>query len=218
MPILVKVVYTAMNENENNNAPELEQHSNIEPESVPVGIARIRDEWRSAGLTDEPGTLPRDEEDVKPVIFPEVNGGAGIGDYTLDCDAVMNQLALSREAMDRIVSSGEIDSILVKAPNGQPRRVLSESSVKRFETDSAIDPQAFNRAAKALADATLVESIQELQAEIDELRNTQGKVLQQMKDILLLEVRNLKEQDRDLTSFVYELAEEVRHAIGKKKH
>jgi hypothetical protein len=68
-----------------------------------------------------------------------------------------------------------------------------------------------------MADATLVESVQELTAEIDELRNTQGKVLQQMKDILLLEVRNLKEQDRDLTSFVYELAQEVRNATGKKQ-
>jgi FtsZ-binding cell division protein ZapB len=207
-----------MNDMENNNAPELERHNNFEPESVPVGIARIRDEWRSAGLKDEPTAAVREGKDMEPVIFPEVNGGAGIGDYTLDCDSVMNQLALSREAMDRIVSSGEIDSILVQGIDGQQRRMLSESSVRRFETDSAIDTHAFNRAAKALADATLVESIQQLQAEIDELRNTQGKVLGQMKDTLLLEVRNLKEQDRDLASYVFELAEEIRSVMGKKRH
>ena len=52
---------------------------------------------------------------------------------------------------------------------------------------------------------------------IEQLRNTQGKVLAQMKDMLLLEVRNLKEQDRDLTSFVYELTEEIRQLLPKKK-
>ncbi|MCE5315730.1 hypothetical protein LLG38_12115 [bacterium] len=200
-----------MNDNENNN---VQQHTNIEHESVPVGIARIRDEWRSAGLTDD---TPGNETDTERVVFSEVDGGAGIGDYVLEYDEVMNRLALSQKAMDRILSSGEVDSILVQGPDGEPRRMLSESSVRRFETDSAIDSQAFTRAAKAQADATLVESIQDLQAEIEELRNTQGKVLAQMKDTLLLEVRNLKEQERDLASFVFELAEEVRNAM-KKRH
>ncbi|MCE5314540.1 MAG: hypothetical protein ABFD49_11445 [Armatimonadota bacterium] len=196
----------------------MQQHTDTEHESVPVGIARIRDEWRSAGLTDDT-TAPGKEADTEQVIFSEVDGGAGIGDYVLEFDEVMNRLALSQKAMDRILSSGEVDSILVQGPDGEPRRMLSESSVRRFETDSAIDSQAFTRAAKALADATLVESIQELQAEIEELRNTQGKVLAQMKDTLLLEVRNLKEQERDLASFVFELAEEVRNAMNiKKRH
>ncbi|MEN6357122.1 MAG: hypothetical protein ABFD83_08575 [Armatimonadota bacterium] len=204
-----------MNDMNNNNAPETEQQTNIESEAVPVGIARIRDEWRAHGLTEKPAASP--DEEPEPIIFSEVDGGAGVGDYTLECDVIMNRLALSHEAMDRLISSGEIDSILVQGQDGKPKRMLSESSVKRFEKDSAIDPQALTRAAKAMADATLVESVQELTAEIDELRNTQGKVLQQMKDILLLEVRNLKEQERDLTSFVYELAQEVRNAIGKKQ-
>lgn len=191
--------------------PEMEQQI----DSVPVGIARIRNEWRAAGMTEN--TSQDAETDTEQVIFPETDGGAGVGDYTLESDEIMNQLALSREAMDRLISTGEIDSILVQGTDGKPRRMLSESSVKRFEEDSAIDPQAITRAAKAMADANLVESVQELQAEIEELRNTQGKVLQQMKDILLLEVRNLKEQERDLTSFVFELAEEVKKAIGKKQ-
>jgi hypothetical protein len=192
-------------------APEMEQQI----DSVPVGIARIRNEWRAAGMTEK--TSQDGEADTEQVIFPETDGGAGVGDYTLESDEIMNQLALSREAMDRLISTGEIDSILVQGTDGKPRRMLSESSVKRFEEDSAIDPQAITRAAKAMADANLVESVQELQAEIEELRNTQGKVLQQMKDVLLLEVRNLKEQERDLTSFVFELAEEVKKAIGKKQ-
>jgi hypothetical protein len=52
---------------------------------------------------------------------------------------------------------------------------------------------------------------------VDEMRGNQARILQQMKDILLLEVRNLKEQDRDLASFVYELAEEIREALPKKR-
>lgn len=213
--IISKVVYTTMNDIDINNTPESEQqNNNIESEPVPVGIARIRNEWRAHGLTEKP--VASKDEEIEPVVFTEVDGGAGIGDYTLESETMMSRLALSREAMERLVSSGEIDSILVQGPDGKPRRMLSESSVKRFEQDSAIDPQALTRAAKAMADASLVESVQELTAEIDELRNTQGKVLQQMKDILLLEVRNLKEQERDLTSFVYELAQEVRNTKDKK--
>ncbi len=107
--------------------------------------------------------------------------------------------------------------LLVQGPDGVARRLVSVSSFKRFQEDSAIDPDALKRAAKAMADQSVAESIDEMRAEIEELRTTQGKVLQQMKDILLLEVRNLKEQDRDLASYVYELAEEIRAALPKKK-
>ncbi|MEN6582340.1 MAG: hypothetical protein ABFD54_07805 [Armatimonadota bacterium] len=197
------------------NTPEAEQNIQNGEETVPIGIARIREEWRAAGLTEQ--KIPPPHADDGPVVFPEIDGGAGVGDYTLDCETTLNHLALSHEAMDRLISSGEIDSILVQGPDGRPRRLLSESSVNRFQEDSAIDPDALTRAAKAMADSTVAESIRDLQAEIEELRNTQGKVLQQMKDILLLEVRNLKEQERDLTSFVYELAEELKNTFGKKR-
>ena len=70
---------------------------------------------------------------------------------------------------------------------------------------------------KAMADKEVAEALHDMQTEIEKLRNTQSKIIQQMKDMLLLEVRNLKEQDRDLTSFVYELAEEIRRVLPKKK-
>jgi len=119
--------------------------------------------------------------------------------------------------VDRLLASGELDSILVQSRDGEPRRMVSESSVVRFQEDSAIDPDAIKRAAKAMADKTIAASIDDLRAEIEELRSTHGKILQQMKDMLLLEVRNLKEQDRDLTSYLYELVEEVRDALPRKK-
>lgn len=185
-------------------------------EEVPIGIARLRAEWRQAGLTDRSLT-PAGEETVEPVLFPEIDGGAGIGDYVLDPDTVRDSLVLSQEAADRLIDSGELDSILVQGPDGVARRLISKSSFERFEVDSAIDPQALKRAAKAMADQTVVESLDALRSEVEDLRSNQVKILQQMKDILLLEVRNLKEQDRDLASYVFELAEEIREALPKKK-
>jgi len=185
-------------------------------EDVPIGIVRLRKEWRQADLSEH-ASQPTEHESIEPVLFPEVDGGAGIGDYTLDCGMVRSSLMLSDEAIDRLVDSGELDSILVQGPDGVARRLISKSSFDRFQKDSAIDPNALKRAAKAMADQTVAESIDELKTEIEELRGNQGKVLQQMKDTLLLEIRNLKEQDRDLTSFVYELAEELREVFPKKK-
>ena len=200
--------------NEYDNIPEEKHDTQASPEQVPVGIARIRNEWRQAGLIREKAAP--DQGEMEPIIFPEMDGGAGIGDYTLDADAVRSHLALAEDAIDRLVASGELDSILVQGPDGLPRRLFSEASVSRFLIDSAIDPNAMKRAAKAMADATVTEAIRELQAEIEELRNTQGVVTQQMKDMLLLEIRNLKEQDRDLTSFVYELTEEIKARMPKR--
>ena len=94
-------------------------------------------------------TSPQKESDIEPVVFPEVDGGAGIGDYALECDTVKNQLALSDEAIDRLIASGEIDSILVQAPGSNARRLVSESSFDRFRKDSAMDPNALKRAAKS---------------------------------------------------------------------
>ena len=187
-----------------------------EKQPIPVGIARIREEWRQAGLVEEeaPAALASEAE---PVIFTEVDGGAGVGDYTVEVEAVADRLALSSEAVDRLVASGELDSLLVKGEDGQARRLVSESSLARFQEDSAIDPDAIKRAAKAFADKSVAAAIDDLKAEIDDLKVSQGKILQQMKDMLLLEIRNLKEQDRDLTSYVYELVEEIRDAFPKKR-
>ena len=200
---------------EENSAPQTEPQIDQKTESVPIGIARVRAEWKAAGLVES--AVKPEEPEVETVLFAEIDGGAGIGDYVLECGTVKDRLALSQDAMDRLISSGELDSIVVQGSDSTRRRMVSESSMKRFEEDSAIDPEALLRAAKSMADHTLAEAVQALQAEIEELRNTQGKVLQQMKDMLLLEVRNLKEQDRDLTSFVYELAEEIRRTFPKKR-
>jgi len=194
--------------------PRASENDEPDEEEIPVGIARIRDEWRASGLVEEE---PSAGEEVEPVVFPEADEGAGVGDYTLDLEAVRERLPFSDEAVDRIIASGELDSVLVRGRDGEPRRLVSESSFKRFQEDSAIDPNAIARAAKAMADKSLAAAVDELRETIEELRSSQGKILQQMKDILLLEVRNLKEQDRDLTSFVYELAEEIREALPKKK-
>lgn len=206
---------TMTDEYEDKNTPQEEHNIGEVQEVVPVGIARIREEWRAAGLVEQ--EKPSVKEEVEPVVFPEVDGGAGIGDYTLECDAVRDRLALSQEAIDRLIDTGEIDSILVQGAEGKSRRLLSESSVNRFQEDSAIDPEAIRRVAKAMADKSIAEAIHELQTEIEDVRDNQGKILQQMKDLLLLEIRNLKEQDRDLTSFVYELAEEIRQSLPKKR-
>lgn len=198
------------------NSPEEPQSETRPEESIPVGIARIREEWRDAGLVDDV-LAGRKSEQVEPVVFSEIDGGAGIGDYTLEYETVVERLGLASEAVDRLLSSGELDSILVQSPGASPRRLISESSFERFRDDSAMDPEAIKRAARAMADQTLVASIEDLKSEIEELKGTHGKILQQMKDMLLLELRNLKEQDRDLTSFVYELAEEVRARMPKKR-
>lgn len=183
-------------------------------DSLPIGIARLREEWRAAGLIRGAGEPHLNEESV---IFPESDDGVGVGDYTLDLEDVRNQLPLSDEAIDRLIASGELDSVLVKSPDGNVRRLVSESSLKRFLQDSAIDQEAVTRVAKALADRSLAEAIEDLREAVEDLRSNQAKVIQQMKDILLLEVRNLKEQDRDLASFVYELAEEIRRLFPKRR-
>lgn len=212
-----------MDEIENQNTPEEGTDSSFEPTGeepvgkpdVPIGIVRIREEWRQAGLVERGAA--KNDEGGEPVVFPEVDGGAGVGDYTVEFEALPDRLGLSDVAVERLVHSGEVDSILVQGAEGTPRRLVSESSLARFQEDSAIDPEAIKRAAKAYADKSVAAAIDDLRAEIEELRASQGRILQQMKDILLLEVRNLKEQDRDLTSFVYELAEEIRQALPNKR-
>lgn len=206
----------AINEYDEHNASEEKPNTADIEEPIPIGIARIRKEWREFGLVEDE-VKAHAAEDMEQVVFPEVDGGAGIGDYTLDCSDVRARLALSEDAVDRLISSGELDSILVAGADGSTRRMISEASMRRFEEDAAIDPDAMRRAAKAMADKGVAEAIDDLQTEINELRNTQSKILQQMKDMLLLEVRNLKEQDRDLTSFVYELAEEIRAVLPRKR-
>lgn len=193
----------------NNNNPQGQQET---PE-IPSGIVRLRKEWSSRTEDiDQPSTAAQDE-----IIFPEMDGGAGVGDYELTVDEVRSALALSQEAVERLVGVGELDSILVRGEDNVVRRLVSKSSTERFLKDSLIDPNAISNAAQAIADREVAEAIDDVRLEVQELRNTQSKILQQMKDILLLEVRNLKEQDRDLASFVYELSQKLDNIHRHKK-
>ena len=180
---------------------------------VPSGIVRLRKEW-GADVFD---SRQMETEAHQEIVFPEVDGGAGVGDYELALDDVRSQLALSEEAVERLIAVGELDSILVRGEDGEIRRLLSRASIERFLADSLIDPNAISKAAEAIADREVAQAIDDVRAEVRELRNTQSKILQQMKDILLLEVRNLKEQDRDLASFVYELSQKIENLDRRRK-
>lgn len=196
---------TIKNLNTEENKPNAEQ--------VPPGIARIRQEWRSSNIfrfpQEEETKTSEKEEDV--IVFPEIDGVVGIGDYTLDKETVREHLALSESALERIIKTGEIDSILVSDKNGNVRRLFSEASVSRFQKDSAIDPEAIIKAAQQIAEQSELQAIENLRVEIEDLKTSQSRQIQQMKDMILLELRNLKEQDRDLASFVFELAEEIKN-------
>lgn len=192
--------------------PARDSENRVQPEDIPIGIARLRREWDSTHVATQSADQPHE------IVFPEVDGGgAGVGDYELTLDDLHAQLALSDEALERLVNVGEIDSVLVQAEDGTVRRLISKSSIGRFLTDSQIDPDAIHKAAEAIADREIAQSLEDVRMEVRELRNTQSKILQQMKDILLLEVRNLKEQERDLASFVYELSEKIDQFDRRRK-
>ncbi len=207
-----------MNKDSSDTAPDAqEQQEALRPEEeIPSGIVRLRQEWQAWGLSEE-RAADEVESQAAPVVFSEVDGGAGVGDYTLEYETVVERLGLTSEAVDRLLMSGELDSILVQKPGEEPRRMISEASFNRFQQDSAMAPEALERAARAMADQTLVSAIDSLRRELEDLKGSQGRLLQQMKDMLLLEIRNLKEQDRDLASFVYELTEEIRGLMKKKR-
>jgi hypothetical protein len=180
-------------------------------EEVPRGILRIRDEWRAEGLTPVPGKRLAEEE---PIVFTETDGQA-VGDYTLTIEQVREELGLSHEAMQRLLASGELDSVLVRRGENV-ERLISESSVARFQADTGLDPAVAERL-KLLSNESLAQAVQALREELDQVKQTHGRQLQQMKDVLLLELRNLKEQDRDLTSFVYELAQHLQQVLPKPR-
>jgi hypothetical protein len=60
------------------------------------------------------------------------------------------------------------------------------------------------------------EAIKSLKDEIHDLKESQAKDLQEFRESYLLELRNLKGQELDLASLVYELTEELRQDKTKK--
>ncbi|MBP5719312.1 MAG: hypothetical protein J6X53_10140 [Abditibacteriota bacterium] len=182
-------------------------------ENIPKGISRLRDEW--AEFKNYAGTESAGDE----VVFPESHGTAGVGDYSVTVEDACSRLALSKEAVERLILCGELDAVTVDFTDGKRGKLISRGSLTRFEEDAQIDSAVTERAAELAKEASLEETLESLRAEVESLKTTQAKQISQIKDVLLLEMRNLKEQDRDLTSFVYELAEEIRNLPikGRKK-
>ena len=168
-------------------------------------IAGLRKEWDEfksyAGEAQPAG----DE-----VIFDAVDGKVGVGDYVYTVSDVCSRLALSEEAVARLISGGDIDSVTLRTADGKTQKMISKSSLSRFEEDSLIDTSVTEKAAAMLENTHSDESLEQLKEQIEQLKIAQTKMIQQMKDMLLLEMRNLKEQERDLSSYVYELSEEVK--------
>jgi hypothetical protein len=190
-----------------------QNQENIIPEDearLPIGILRLREEWKREGLT------PKEEDTEHPVVFPEPEAGGAIGDYLLAVENVRERLGLSEEALDRLITGGELDSILVKKGESV-QRMISQTSLNRFLEDAGMDPLFAERRARAAETRELAEMIKGLSEELEQVKLTHARQMSQMKDMLLLELRNLKEQDRDLTSFVYELAEEIKRLLPKRK-
>jgi CTP-dependent riboflavin kinase len=190
--------------NQDNRKPEGAEH-------LPIGIARLREEWRKAGL------VPAEQEpDESPVVFPEPEAGGAIGDYLLSVESVRERLGLSEAALDRLLASGELDSILVKQGE-RIGRMISQTSLNRFLEDAAMDREVTERHARCAETRDVMAEVQSLAGEIEQLKQSQTRQLQQMKDMLLLELRNIKGQELDLTSFVNDLAEEIRKGLHKKR-
>ncbi|HPP76444.1 MAG TPA: hypothetical protein PLU88_15095, partial [Armatimonadota bacterium] len=84
-----------------------------------------------------------------------------------------------------------------------PKRMISQSSLARFLADAGMAPELSERL--AVPSEEITSTLEEIRAQMQEMKETHARQLQQFKDILLLEIRNLKEQDRDLTSFIYDL-------------
>jgi len=152
-----------------------------------------------------------DVQKMKDVVFSDHPGSVGVGDYTLEKEYVMGLLNVDEDAIRRLIMIGEIDSIVVEDVNGTQRRLFSESSVKAFQEDSDIDVKAMEERILKAADNDTVKQIFLLQ----DMVIKQTKYINHLKSQLLLEIRNMKEQNLDLASYVYELLEEIKKLKGE---
>ena len=143
---------------------------------------------------------------VNDVVFSQHPGSVGVGDYTLEQDYVMGLLNVDENAMRRLVMTGEVDSIVVEDVNGVQRRMFSKSSIEKFQEDAHIDVKAMEERILKAADNDTVKQIFLLQ----DMVIKQTKFINHLKSQMLLEIRNMKEQNLDLASYVYELLEEIK--------
>lgn len=175
---------------------------------LPAGIARLHDEWVKQGLGKvEPTKKPM--IGLEPVVFPEP-----VGDYTVPAEDARAALGLSEDAMERLLAGGGLDSIMVRFEDGN-RRMVSETALSRFLEDTGMDRSVTE--ARAIPSREIMANMDTVRQELAEMRDFQTRQLQQFKDILLLELRNLKEQDRDLTSFIYDLTAGLEELFPKLK-
>ena len=147
-----------------------------------------------------------ESDKMKDVVFSDHPGSVGVGDYTLEKEYVMGLLNVNEDALRRLIMIGEIDSVVVEDVNGTQRRLFSESSVKQFQEDSDIDVKAMEERILKAADNDMLKQIFLLQ----DMVIKQTKYISHLKSQMLLEIRNMKEQNLDLSSYVYELLEEVK--------
>ncbi|MEN6370472.1 MAG: hypothetical protein ABFD64_00510 [Armatimonadota bacterium] len=186
-----------------------EERPGQDEKDLPAGIARLHEEWLQQGLIP---TELKEPVELEPVVFPEP-----VGDYKINVEDARAMLGLSPDAMERLLVGGELDSIQVRFEDGV-RRMISQSALSRFVEDTGMAPEISEKLNFPADEINAeLESIREEMREMKELHTRQ---LQQFKDILLLELRNLKEQDRDLTSFVYDLTaalEELNPKLRKRK-
>lgn len=187
---------------------KIEEPLERDPKGLPAGIARIHEEWRRQGFMP-PASDRKPTVELEPVIFPEP-----VGDYKVTADDARGRLGLSDETMSRLLEGGELDSIQVRFDDGV-RRMISESALARFIEDSGMDPMLADGLARPSAEVR--ETLDAILSQMQEMREAQTRQLQQFKDVLLLEMRNLKEQDMDLTSFIYDLTAGLEEVFPKLK-
>jgi len=148
-----------------------------QPDELPIGILRLREQWRAEGL------LP-----LESASHPD--GQAATEEYTLTEDQVLAVLGITARELYALVSEGDLDCIVPDpmAPAPASRRMFREEDIRHYLEKSKQNAVAIGRA------------------------DMDAKPLERdgWREMLLLELRNLKEQQRDLTSFVYELTRALR--------
>ncbi|MBP5273477.1 MAG: hypothetical protein ILO36_00880 [Abditibacteriota bacterium] len=164
---------------------------------TPSGIDMLRKKW----LEFEAYKDSAEAGGLKDIVFSD--GAMAVGDYSLEKEEVMARLNVGEDALRRLTMIGELDSIVAENIEGQQRRLYSASSVERFMEEAEIPRQVTEEKILEAADKELLHQIFLLQ----DMVITQSKYIKYLKDMLLLEIRNIKEQNLDLASYVYELAE-----------
>ena len=167
------------------------------PKDTPSGIDMLKKKW----LEYEAYKGSGEAANLKDIVFSDTS--MSVGDYSLEKEEVLVRLNINEDGLRRLTMIGELDSIIVENPEGEQRRLYSAASVERFREDAEISQGVTEELILEAADKELLHQIFLLQ----DMVITQSKYIKYLKDMLLLEIRNIKEQNLDLASYVYELAE-----------